>query len=216
MNRKEILDSYNFRYACKEFDIDKKISEDDFNLILEAGRLSPSSVGLEPWRFIIVQNNELRKKLVPLCSGAIKQLETASHFVIILARTYNSLKYNSEYVDYILKEVKDAPNAIIENTKNFLKRIQENSDADFTFNWACKQTYIALANMLTCSAQIKIDSCPIEGFNKNAVEELLIQEGILDKENFGLSCMVAFGYRKDTNQSMRKRQSLEKITQWIY
>lgn len=215
MNDKEILEPYNFRYACKEFDLNKKITPEQFNLILEAGRLSPSSVGLEPWKFVVVQNSYLREKLIPFCSGAVNQLKTASHFVIILARTSNNLNYNSEYIDYMLKEVKNAPDEIIQKTKAFLKRNQDNLNDDLIFNWACKQTYIALANMLTCSAQMKIDSCPIEGFDKNLVEELLVSEKILDKQNFGVSCMVAFGYRKVDNLNIKKRQPLDKITHWI-
>ena len=81
-----IINAFNFRHATKRFDSDKKISESEFNTILEAGRLSPSSLGLEPWKFIVVQNAEIRNKLKEISWGARGQLETASHFVILLAK----------------------------------------------------------------------------------------------------------------------------------
>ena len=63
MNKQEILNAYNFRYACKEFDASKKIAKEDFDFILETGRLSPSSFGFEPWQFVILQNADLKGKL---------------------------------------------------------------------------------------------------------------------------------------------------------
>ncbi|MBN4863246.1 NAD(P)H-dependent oxidoreductase, partial [Staphylococcus sp. EG-SA-32] len=81
-----IIDAFHFRHATKEFDPTKKISDEDFNTILETGRLSPSSLGLEPWHFVVVQNKELREKLKAYSWGAQKQLDTASHFVLIFAR----------------------------------------------------------------------------------------------------------------------------------
>ena len=82
-----ILDAFNFRHATKRFDASKKIEDSDFNTILEAGRLSPSSLGLEPWKFVVIQNSEIRNKLKEISWGAQGQLDTASHFVLLLART---------------------------------------------------------------------------------------------------------------------------------
>ena len=65
MDKKEILEALNFRHACKEFDPSKKISEDELNIILESARLSPSSMGIEPWKFLIIENEELKKELPP-------------------------------------------------------------------------------------------------------------------------------------------------------
>ncbi len=84
--KNEILAAYQFRHATKEFDASRKISSGDFQFILETGRLSPSSFGLEPWQFVVVQNPQIREKLRPFAWGAQKQLPTASHFVLILSR----------------------------------------------------------------------------------------------------------------------------------
>ncbi|MGE7926086.1 nitroreductase family protein, partial [Viridibacillus arvi] len=83
------------------------------------------------------------------------------------------------------------------------------------FDWASKQTYIALGNMLTAAALIGIDSCPMEGFNMEKVTEILENEGLLDSEKFGVSVMAAFGYRSQEPEHKKSRQSREKVVQWI-
>ncbi len=105
MDRKEIIEAFNFRHACKIFDRDKKISDEDFNTILEVARLSPSSFGFEPWRFIVVQDMNLREKLLPVTWGAQNILPTASHYVIILARKKPTLLYNSDYITHMMYDI---------------------------------------------------------------------------------------------------------------
>lgn len=83
------------------------------------------------------------------------------------------------------------------------------------FDWASKQTYIALANMMTTAAMLGVDSCPIEGFNIEKVEEILSEEGILDKEHFGVSVMVGFGYRDEQPHREKTRQPMEDIVTWV-
>ncbi len=100
-----IIDAFHFRHATKEFDPTKKISDEDFNTILETGRLSPSSLGLEPWHFVVVQNKELREKLKAYSWGAQKQLDTASHFVLIFAR--KNVTAHTDYVQHLLRGVKN-------------------------------------------------------------------------------------------------------------
>lgn len=216
----EILKAYNFRFACKEFDSSKKISDDDFKFILETARLSPSSCGFEPWKFLVINDMKLREELKPLCWGAQTQLSTASHFLIILSRNINDLKYDSKYISDLMKNVQKLSDNIIEIKTKFYKDFQEEQfkllESDrAVFDWGCKQTYIALANMMTAAAQIGIDSCPIEGFDRDKVEKLLEDKGILDKNHFGVSCMVAFGYRKNGPKHEKTRQSLDKIVEFI-
>lgn len=219
MDKQKILDTHKFRFACKEFDISKKINKDDFEFILEVARLSPSSVGLEPWNFIVVQNNEFREKLIPYCSGGIKQLKTASHFIIITVRTMNDLKYNSDYVNYIFNDIKKSSIEELQKIKSYLKFFQDKFDKKDLekeiFNWSVNQGYIVLANMMTAAAQIKIDSCAIGGFDKLKVEQVLENEGILNKNQFGICCMLALGYRKEPHENIKLRQPLDKIVKFI-
>ncbi|MGG0717900.1 NAD(P)H-dependent oxidoreductase [Robertmurraya massiliosenegalensis] len=217
--KQEILDAFQFRHATKEFDPTKKITDSDFEFILEAGRLSPSSVGYEPWKFLVVQNRELREKLREVSWGAQGQLPTASHFVLILARTIKDTKYDSKYVEDQMLNVKQFPPEIFAQIKELYKSFQEDDlhllESDRAiFDWACKQTYIALGNMMTAAAQIGIDSCPIEGFDFDKVQAILEEAGLLEDGHLGVSVMVAFGYRaKEPRPKTRKK--LEDIVQWV-
>lgn len=215
-----ILEAYNFRYACKKFDPSKKISDDDFNFILECGRLSPSSLGFEPWKFLVVQNEELRKELQPLCPGAMNQIPTASHFVIILARTSDDMRYDSEYIRYIQKSIKHMSDEYIEKMDGFIKNFQQKlfdiagSDKGL-FDWSCKQTYIPFANMMTAAAMINVDSCPIEGFDSEKVNKLLESKGLIDMKHFAVSCMAAFGYRGEENPYPKTRRDMKEVVEYI-
>ncbi|KSU79790.1 Nitroreductase [Fictibacillus enclensis] len=217
--KKEIIEAFQFRHATKAFDPTKKISEEDFQFILETGRLSPSSVGYEPWKFLVVQNQELREKIRAVSFGAQGQLPTASHFVILLAR--KNARYDSAYVQQLLRDVKEIPEETLAQMNEAYRSFQENDLNLFEseralFDWASKQTYIALGNMMTSAAQIGIDSCPIEGFNLENVTKILENEGLLEDGAFGVSVMAAFGYRAQEPNRAKIRQSAESVTKWIY
>lgn len=213
--KEEILKAFQFRHACHVFDITQKISDEDFHFILEAGRLSPSSVGLEPWKFVVIQDPALREKLKPVTGGAQGQLPTASHFVVILAR--QGLRHDSAHVIKMLKDIQHMPDEVVQRVSGFYKSFIETEleDSDrLLFEWASKQTYIALANMMTAAAQIGIDSSPIEGFDKKQVTSILQNEGIIGAGDFGVSCMVAFGYRQEDPKRPKARQRLDEIVEW--
>jgi len=206
---KTFSEAMDFRHACKIFDETKKISNEDLNYILEAGRKSPSSFGQEPWKFLVITNEELKAKLRLLCWNQV-QITSCSHLVIILAkiedvkpqssevlRKFSRRKLPLEMVEaYIEKYAKHFENIFISNEK--------------TFAWSSKQTYIALANMMTAAAIKGIDSCPIEGFEKVKVE----QELKLDPSKYQLSVMMPLGYRIK-EQSPLLRDKLEDIVEYI-
>lgn len=216
--KQEILQAYEARHATKAFDPEQKISEDDFEFILETGRLSPSSVGSEPWKFLVIQNQELREQLREFTWGAQGQLPTASHFVVILAR--NDVRYDSAYLRDQMIEVKQMPAEMFET---ILPRYKEFQERDLNlleseralFDWASKQTYIALGNMMTAAAEIGIDSCPIEGFQKEAVENILSNAGLMGNGEYGVSVMAAFGYRTEKELRPKARRGLDEIVQWV-
>ena len=218
MKSGEIIDAFHFRHACKVFNAEKKISDNDFMTILETGRLSPSSFGFEPWKFLVVQNSELREKLKPVTWGAQGTLPTASHFVVILARKQKSMRYDSDYITHMMYDVHKIPEEQAEQRRNFYQVFQEKDFKLFEseramFDWAGKQTYIALGNMMTAAAMLGIDSCPIEGFKADEVEKLMAEEFGVNTEEFGVAVMVAFGYRVN-EQPEKTRQSMEDISQW--
>jgi nitroreductase len=215
--KQEILKAYQFRHACKAFDTNKKISDEDFHFILETGRLSPSSFGFEPWKFVVIQDAALREKLKPVSGGAQGQLPTASHFVVILARREEGLRHDSVHVNKMMKDIHHMPEEVVQGLSGFYKSFVETELEDndrLIFEWASKQTYIALGNMMTAAAQIGIDSCPIEGFDKKQVTSILQNEGIINANDFGVACMVAFGYRQEDPKRPKTRQNLDEIVEW--
>ena len=219
MKKQEILDAFYFRHACKEFDADKTISDDDFSFILETARLSPSSFGFEPWHFLIIQDASIRETFLPLFWGAQKQFPTASHVVFTLVKKPFFMAHDAEYIQQFMKEVQQLPDDILEMKAGFYKNFQE-SDFDLTesersmTDWAAHQTYIPLANMMTAAAMVGIDSCPIEGFQRDKVDKLLASELNIDLEHFTLGHACAFGYRKQEPRT-KTRQDLETITTWF-
>lgn len=217
-NKATILNAFQFRHACKEFDANKTIAEDDMDYILQTARLSPSSFGFEPWHFLVVQNKTLRELLKPVAWGAPLKLDTASHFVIGLSMKASMTKWDSDYIMHMLKEVKQFPDEAIENYLKFYKEFQERDfqlDTDKKlFDWASKQSYIALGNMMTAAALIGVDSCPIEGFYQEKVEELLTEKFEIDTDKYGISYMVAFGYRKEDPKRPKSRRNIKDIVTW--
>jgi nitroreductase len=218
LDKQTILDAFYFRHACKEFDPGKKIPADDFNFILETGRLSPSSFGYEPWRFVVIQNAALRGKLLPVVWGAKKQLPTSSHYLLILARK-GGMRYDAEYVQHMMHDVlKFSPERMAMRSAVYRKfqesdfKLLENERA--LFDWNCKQAYIALGNMMTAAAMIGIDSCPVEGYDQADAEAVLTAMGVMDPTEWGLAVMAAFGYRVNP-QSTKVRQPLTEVTRWF-
>jgi len=207
--RNELMNAMDFRHACKVFDDTKKVTQEDMKYILEAGRKSPSSFGMEAWKFLVITNDELKAKLRPACWDQV-QVTSCSHLVIILAGI-DSVKVESGEVE-----------------KRFSRREMPQESLDFymglyaghlkdTLNsneniyaWTSKQSYIAAGNMMTAGALLGIDSCPIEGFDKKQVEEILE----LDTTKYQLSMVLPFGYRLNP-QAKQLRLAFEEVVEFI-
>lgn len=220
MNQEElrnmILLAHKNRFATKKFDAKKTIDPKDWETILEAARLSPSSFGYEPWKFLIVDSKEIREDLKPLAWGAVNSLVAADKFIIALAR--KNVTYNSSHVKHIVEDVLALPYSDTSPQSQFFKKFQSEdfklNDEKSRFDWAVKQTYIPLANMMTTASFLGIDSCPIEGFNIDGVESYLTKKGLLDLENFGVAYMAGFGYRASDIPN-KKRQDITSILETI-
>ena len=206
MNYLEIL---KFRHACKIFDESKKIGAGEFDFILEAGRLSPSSTGLEQWDFLVVQNKELREKIKAVSWNQV-QITSCSHLVVILAKI-KEVKVGSSYI-YKMIARRDDKNieAIAARQKFFLLSNFKNDD-ELTFQWSHEQCMIAATNMMNAAASLGIDSCPMEGFDRHALNEILG----LDESEKRVAIVVPFGYRLNPQPEKLRRQRAEVVT-WIY
>lgn len=201
----KLLEAMKFRHAAKEFDTTKSIDEETFNQILEAGRLSPSSFGLEHTKFIVVENPQLKEKLQE-ASYNQKQVTTASQVVIILSRIKDVMS-NSAYAKELFES--RMPKEASEFLINFHGSFTQNFSEDEIAHWSKKQAYISAANMMTMAAYLGADSCPMEGFVESQVQEIL---GI-DPKEYGVAMVLPFGYR---NQEPRPktRHELKEIVEF--
>ena len=205
----EFSKAMDFRHACKVFDENKKISDDEINFIIEAGRKSPSSFGMEAWKFLVITNEELKAKIRPACWDQV-QVTSCSHLVIILAGI-DSVKPESGEVKKRFSRGGRPEEEVEFYLGLYASHLEQTLSTDANiYAWTSKQSYIAAGNMMTAAATLGIDSCPIEGFDKNQVEEILE----LDRSKYQLSLVLPFGYRTNP-QSEQQRQSIEDVVEFI-
>lgn len=213
-----ILDAYRRRHACKEFDANKKISNEDFDFLLQVISLSPSSFGLQPYEVFVLKNPELLQELHPHLWGAQKQLPTASH--ILLFAIKKDITVNDAYFDHILQDVQQTPADMQEMRRNLinnhqLNEIQMKNDSRYLDDWATKQAYIALGNVMSAAAQIGIDSCPVEGFISQEVTKILTNRKVVDPKYHQAAVFCFLGYRLNQPAREKTRKSLSELVHII-
>lgn len=185
-------DTLNFRHACKIFDENKKISQSDFDEILQAARLSPSSLGLEHWEIWLINNRNLRQKLKEICLNQA-QITTASHLLVIFAKIAD-LKIGSKYIENMISRRMDKNSsqhsAYLSKTNQLLTNFGQ-SELEI-FAWSKAQCFLAAQNMMSMAASLGIDSCPIEGWSDENALNLALKN---DKSQKRIALILTFGYR---------------------
>lgn len=216
-----VLDALQFRHAAKLFDPERKINPADWATILEAGRLSPTSFGLEPYEIILLESDAARRRVAPDAWGANEfqtgqagQIGTASHFGVLTAYTGDRMQADSPYLKDFLLTVKRFPEA---NADGYLSLVDKFQREEFDLtddrkiaDWSAKQAYIVLAGMMTAAASLGIDSCPIEGFDPAAVRTHLSELGV-DMSYQVPAVLFSFGYRIEEPRHGRTRRSWEQV-----
>jgi nitroreductase len=206
---KTFMEAMDFRHACKVFDETKKVSDEDMKFILEAGRKSPSSFGMEAWKFLVITNEKLKAKIRPVCWNQV-QVTSCSHLVIVLA-AIDAVKPESGEVERKFKRREMPQEKLDMYLGLYADHLKQTLSSDENiYAWTAKQSYIALGNMMTAAAIKGIDSCPIEGFEKENLEKVLE----LDTSKFQVACVLPFGYRIN-EQSTQLREALENIVEFI-
>ncbi|MDD2887281.1 MAG: NAD(P)H-dependent oxidoreductase [Aliarcobacter sp.] len=206
---KTFMEAMDFRHACKIFDETKKVSDEDMNYILEAGRKSPSSFGMEAWKFLVITNEELKAKLKPACWDQV-QITSCSHLVVVLAGI-DCVKPESGEVERKFKRREMPQEKLDFYIGLYAGHLKDTLSSDENiYAWTAKQTAFAAGNMMTAAAVKGIDSCPIEGYDKSKVEEILG----LDTKKYQLSLVIPFGYRIN-EQSTQLREPLANIVEYI-
>lgn len=200
MTNQQIQQALEWRYATKKFDATKKISTQDWTTLTESLALAPSSYGLQPWKFLVVENSETREKLKPVSWGQT-QVTDASHYVVLLARDTVDEKFVQQYINRIA-DVRGTPAHTLDGLKGMLiENVVKSPDAK-TREWAKRQVYIALGFILETAALLKIDATPMEGFDPAAYDKILGLEGT----EWRSVVSVALGYRhtEDNFQGLKK------------
>jgi|SRR5581483_5211361 len=195
IHNEQLINQLNWRYATKQFDPQRKISPENWAVLEEALALSPSSFGLQPWKFIVVTDPSIREKLVPASWGQ-RQIADASHLIVFAFKKNLGEKDIEAYVNRIA-QVRGLPAESLTGFRDMMiGSVIKGMDASTRAAWATRQVYIALGNFLTSAALMGIDACPMEGIEPEKYNE------ILGLDKLGLSAVVVAtaGYRSNDDK----------------
>jgi nitroreductase / dihydropteridine reductase len=166
-----ILDALEWRYAVKKFDDKASLTEQQILEVKKVFNLSASSYGLQPYKMIVVQNPELKEKLVPASFGQ-QQISQSAAILVFAVRT----DFGMDYIDQFFKDMstkRQIPLENLEGYKNFMKGSFANKSEDEISSWATKQVYLTMGHMLASLAALQIDACPMEGLDPQAYDKIL-------------------------------------------
>lgn len=208
-----LIDKLQWRYATKKMDSAKVVPQDKVDQILEAIRLTASSSGLQPYEVIVITNQDIRQK-IRAASNDQSQVSDCSHLLVFAAwDNYTAERINAAFdMTETIRNFKSESGTAY---RQMLLNTYPTRDAEVNFNHTAKQAYIGLGTALIAAAYEQVDCTPMEGFNPNAVDE------ILNLQSKGLRSVVLLplGYRKadeDWLVSLKKvRRAKEQFISWI-
>ncbi|KHD89395.1 MAG: nitroreductase [Bdellovibrio sp. ArHS] len=212
MTHTTIKEALDWRYATKRYDPTKKISAKDWDILKDSLQLAPSSYGIQPWKFLVIENPDLREKLKAV-SWNQTQVTEASHYVVFLYKEEVDEAYIQKYIDRIA-EVRAVPSASLDGYKNMMIENLAKAPDEKIRVWSQRQAYIAMGFLLETAAMLKIDATPMEGFDPTAYDQILGLEGTGWKS----VATVALGYRhpEDSFQNLKKvRFAEDSIIQYV-
>jgi len=186
----ELLDKLNWRYAAKAMN-GEKVSEEKIERILEAARLAPTSSGLQPFEIFVIKNQDIKEKIKPVAWNQ-SVVTDCSHLLVFAAWDH----YTADRINHMFdltNEIRGFKNEGWENYRQMLLSAYPQKDEEENFNHAAKQAYIALGMAMIACAEQKIDSTPMEGFDANAVDEIL---GLRAK-GLRSTVLLPIGFRKE-------------------
>lgn len=185
-----ILEKLNWRYATKSYDPTKKISDEDWMVLEESLILAPSSYGLQPYKYIVVTDAEIREKLKPAAWGQ-SQITDASHLVVFAYKKTLTDADIEHFVERII-EVRGGSRESLADYENVMKGSAKKAvDGGYLETWNSRQAYIALGFLLETAALLDIDATPMEGFEPEKFNEIL---GLTD---YSAVAVAALGYRNE-------------------
>ncbi|MFB1645312.1 NAD(P)H-dependent oxidoreductase [Campylobacter molothri] len=197
------LDLFKFRYSCRNFK-NEKLNPQDLRNILEIARLSPSSLGLEPWKFVVVQDEKKKEELSEICNHQ-PHVKNCSALIIILSRL--------DFLDYFEEKLRkrDMSEKEIQKRLDTYMPFLNSLNHEQKIAYAREQAHIALASILYSATALNIATCPIGGFNKIKLESYLN----LNTQKEIATLIVALGYSNDKSLPQKNRFDFDKVVQFL-
>lgn len=194
-----LIDALKWRYAVKHFDASRTIDDQTWAALEDSLVLTPSSIGLQPWKFVVVTDAAMKAKLQPAAWNQ-KQVVDCSHFVVMTVRR----DIDAEHVDWHISRMSEVQGTPIESLAKFRTMVTGNLDKareeKRLDTWQIHQIYIALGNFMTAASLLRVDTCPMEGFQPLMFDEIL---GLTDTPYASVVCCAA-GYRHDEDAAAKR------------
>lgn len=204
-----LIEDLKWRYATKKFNAEKPVPEELVARILEAGNLAATSFGMQAYKFVVVKDRKIIDQLAACSWG--EQLKGASHLIILAARTDVDDAFIKDYLSYCNEvEPRDAEKIEVryQLISGFVKRMEEEGVKQ---DWAARQIYIVLGTLLTACANLKVDSCPMEGIDKVKYDEIL---GLKEK-NLTTIVALPIGYRAVDDEYQNKNKIRKPLSDMV-
>jgi nitroreductase len=201
LNPQQLLQALNWRYATKIFDATKKIPAEIWQTLEQALVLTPTSYGLQPYKFIVMADDAKRAELLAH-SWKQKQVVQCSHYVVFAARK----KMTEADIDHWIQRLSEVRKVPVDSLKEYrgmmIGDVVHGLRSNVAHEWAARQAYIALGNLMTCAAVLGLDACPMEGLAPAEYDKVLNLNG----SGYATVVACALGYRaaSDKNASLAK------------
>jgi len=190
ISTKTLTDALHWRYATKKFDPSRTIPESTWAALEEALILSPSTFGIQPWKFIVVTDKATREKLSAVSWGQTQPID-CSHYVVFAGRK----NLGATDIDHYMARTAEVRGVTKESLKHYAHVIASSTDkarqAGYLDTWMSRQVYIALGQFMASAALLGVDTCPMEGFDPPKYDEILG----LTAMGYTALCAGAAGYR---------------------
>ncbi|OBX25730.1 nitroreductase [Gelidibacter algens] len=187
----DIIESLQWRYATKKFDRNKNLTDEKLQTLKQAFNLTATSFGLQTISLLIIENETLRNELLPAAYNQ-KQIVEASHLLILCIKDHINTNDVDELFDNV-SYLRNTPETILEPYRNDLKSMMQKMTQEQQQEWSIKQAYIALGNLMTVCAVERIDSCPMEGFDRAQYDNILK----LHEKELKSVLLLPVGYRAE-------------------
>lgn len=198
VTQQDLLQQLHWRYAAKKFDPNRKLDESTWSALEESLILSPSSYGLQPWKFLVVVNQDLKDQM-PAISWNQQQPKDCSHMVVLAARKSLDATYVDNYMETVTR-VRELPADAMAKYREILVSTVEKMPEHL--NWNARQVYIALGQLMVACAMLGVDTCPMEGIDAPAYDKLL---GLEDSDYTSVvACAVGYRHPEDAQAQAKK------------